>query len=214
MDLHLQLAKPAQWGNNQGMTTANKITIARILLVPFFISQIIYYARTGQAEYRLGALLSFAIAALADGLDGYVARRYNQRSELGAILDPLADKLLLISGIILLSMENHRYFDRIPMWLTVTVLSRDAIILMGMALIHYMMGKVKVRARLTGKMATVLQMATVLWILLGWNTRALRYLVAGAGFFTAVSGLLYISDGVRQLNTHPASAPAPSQDQF
>ena len=201
-------------GNIPAMTTANKITIARILLVPFFISQIIYYARTGQEWYRLGALLSFAIAALADGLDGYVARRYNQRSELGAILDPLADKLLLISGIILLSLENHRYFDRIPMWLTVTVLSRDGIILIGMALIHYMIGKVKVRARLTGKMATVLQMATVLWILLGWNTQALRYLVAGAGFFTAVSGLFYILDGVRQLNTHPASAAAPSQDQF
>jgi CDP-diacylglycerol--glycerol-3-phosphate 3-phosphatidyltransferase len=196
------------------MTTANKITIARILLVPFFISQIIYYARTGQEWYRLGALLSFAIAALADGLDGYVARRYNQRSELGAILDPLADKLLLISGIILLSMENHRYFDRIPMWLTVTVLSRDAIILIGMALIHYMMTKVKVRARLSGKISTVLLMATVLWILLGWNPRALRYLVAGAGFFTAVSGLFYILDGVRQLNTHPASGPAPSQEGF
>src|SRR5271156_823784 len=196
------------------MTTANKITIGRILLVPFFISQVIYYARTGQAGYRLGALLSFAIAALADGLDGYVARRYNQRSELGAILDPLADKLLLTSAIILLSLENHRYFDRIPMWLTVTVLSRDAIILMGMALIHYMMGKIKVRARLTGKIATVLQMATVLWILLRWNTRALTYLLAGAGFFTAASGLLYMLDGVRQLNSHPASAPAPSQDQF
>jgi hypothetical protein len=57
-------------------------------------------------------------------------------------------------------------------------------------------------------------MATVLWILLGWNARALRYLVAGAGFFTAVSGLFYMLDGVRQLNSHPASAPAPSQDQF
>jgi cardiolipin synthase len=196
------------------MTTANKITIVRILLVPFFISQVIYYAHTGQAGYRWWALLSFVVAALADGLDGYVARRYNQRSELGAILDPLADKLLLTSAIILLSLENHRYFDRVPMWLAVTVLSRDAMTLIGMALIHYLMGKIKVRARLTGKIATVLQMATVLWILLGWNTRALAYLVAGAGFFTAVSGLLYILDGVRQLNSHPASAPAPSQDQF
>ena len=194
------------------MTTANKITIGRILLVPFFISQVIYYAHTGLTGYRWGALLSFAVASLADGLDGYVARHYNQRSELGAILDPLADKLLLTSAIILLSLENHRYFDRIPMWLTVTVLSRDAMTLIGMALIHYTMGKVKVRARLTGKIATVLQIATVLWILLGWNTRVLTYLVALAGFFTAVSGLLYILDGVRQLNSHPASAPTSSQD--
>jgi cardiolipin synthase (CMP-forming) len=196
------------------MTTANKITIGRILLVPFFIAQILYYAHTGQAGLRLGALLSFAVAALADAVDGYIARHFNQRSELGAILDPLADKLLLTSAIILLSLENHRYFDRIPLWLTVTVLSRDAIILMGMALIHYTMGKVKVRARLTGKIATILQMATVLWILLGWDARAVSYLAAGAGLFTAASGLFYILDGVRQLNSHPASAPAPAQDQF
>jgi len=195
------------------MTTANKITIARILLVPIFICEVIYYARTGQGGYRWGALLSFTVAALADALDGYVARHYNQRSELGAILDPLADKLLLTSAIILLSLENHRYFDPVPMWLTVTVLSRDAITLMGMALIHYITGKVKVRARLTGKIATILQMATVLWILFGWDSRALAYLVAGAGFLTAASGLLYILDGVHQLNSHPASGPAPSQDQ-
>jgi cardiolipin synthase (CMP-forming) len=210
---HLPLAPQAGWENNPAMTTANKITIGRILLVPFFIALIIYYAHTGNAGYRLGALLSFAVAALADGLDGYIARHYNQRSELGAILDPLADKLLLTSAIILLSFENHRYFDRIPLWLTVTVLSRDMIILIGMALIHYTMGKVKVRARLTGKLATVLQMATVLWILLGWDARVLPYLVAGAGCFTAASGLFYILDGVRQLNSHPASAPAPGQDQ-
>jgi CDP-diacylglycerol--glycerol-3-phosphate 3-phosphatidyltransferase len=196
------------------MTMANKITIGRILLVPFFISLIIYYTHTGVEGYRLGALLSFAVAAMADALDGYIARHYNQRSELGAILDPLADKLLLTSAIILLSLENHRYFDRIPMWLTVTVLSRDAIILIGMALIHYTMGKVKVRARWTGKIATILQMATVLWILLGWNPQPLAYLVTGAGCFTAASGLLYILDGVRQLNSHPASAPAPGQDEF
>jgi CDP-diacylglycerol--glycerol-3-phosphate 3-phosphatidyltransferase len=185
------------------MTTANKITVARILLVPFFISQMIYYARTGQAGYRLAALLSFAVAALGDGLDGFVARHYNQRSELGAILDPLADKLLLTSAIVLLTFENHRHLARIPMWLTMIVLSRDAIVLIGLALIHYRLGKVKVRARLSGKIATVLQMAAVLWILLEWNSRTLPYLVAGAGFFTTLSGLFYIWDGVRQLKSHP-----------
>jgi cardiolipin synthase (CMP-forming) len=196
------------------MTTANKITIGRILLVPFFVSQIIYYARTGQEGYRWGALLAFAMASVADGVDGYVARHYNQRSELGAILDPLADKLLLTSAILLLSFENHRYLARLPVWLTVTVLSRDAIVLMGMAVIHYTVGKVKVRARWAGKISTVLLITTVLWILLGWDLRALPYLVAGAGFFTALSGVFYILDGMRQLNSHPASAPAPVQDQI
>lgn len=199
---------------DSGVTTANKITIGRILLVPFFITAVIYYARTGQDLFRLGAVLSFGLASIGDGLDGYVARHFNQRSELGAILDPLADKLLLTSAIILLSFENHRYFERLPIWLTVTVVSRDLIVLMGMTLIHYIAGKVKVRARWSGKISTVLLIATVLWILLGWNPRPLPCLAAATGFFTALSGVFYILDGVRQLNSHPASGPAASQHEF
>src|SRR6185295_6973655 len=94
------------------MTTANKITILRILLVPFFIAQVLYYVGNGGELYRLLAILSFAIAAISDGVDGYIARRYNQRSELGAILDPLADKLLLVSAVILLSF-NWPYFENV-----------------------------------------------------------------------------------------------------
>src|SRR5580693_6946910 len=107
------------------MTTANKITIVRALLVPFFIVQVLYYAGSGNEWFRLGAIISFAIAAAADGLDGYVARHYNQRSELGAILDPLADKLLLVSGIVLLSFSNQHYLKVIPTWVMVTIISRD-----------------------------------------------------------------------------------------
>jgi CDP-diacylglycerol--glycerol-3-phosphate 3-phosphatidyltransferase len=195
------------------VTTANKITIVRILLVPFFISQVIYFSRTGHAGYRLGALLSFASASVLDAVDGYVARHFNQRSELGAILDPLADKLLLTAAILLLSLDNRPYFERIPLWVTVTVVSRDVIILIGMVLIHSILGKVTVRARLSGKIATVLFMATVLWILLGWDARVLPALTMSAGVFTAASALFYILDGVRQLNSHPASAAAPSQRQ-
>ncbi len=88
------------------MTTANKITILRILSVPFFVAQMLYYFDTGREEHRWLAFLSFSIAAICDGVDGYIARRYNQRSELGAILDPLADKLLLISGVVLLSWPH------------------------------------------------------------------------------------------------------------
>lgn len=194
------------------VTTANKITICRILLVPFFIAAVIYYSRTGIEMYRYGALLSFGLASLGDAVDGYVARHFNQKSELGAILDPLADKLLLTAAILLLSFENHRYFERLPVWLTITVLSRDLIILMGMALIHYIVGKVKVRARWVGKISTILLISTVSWILLDLDARVLPYLVGMAGFFTAVSGLFYIFDGACQLNSHPASAPAPSQE--
>ena len=82
------------------MTTANKITIVRILLVPFFVVEVLYYMETGNAAHRWIALVSFAVAAVCDGVDGVIARRFNQRSELGAILDPLADKLLLVSGVV------------------------------------------------------------------------------------------------------------------
>ena len=76
------------------MTTANKITILRILLIPFFVVEIIYYVRTGNEVCRLAGLLAFAVSAILDAVDGYVARHYNQRSELGTILGtPLADKL-------------------------------------------------------------------------------------------------------------------------
>src|SRR6516162_6569964 len=101
------------------MTTANKITILRILLVPFFVVEILYYVQTGNELHRLLAMLAFALAAILDGVDGYVARRYNQRSELGTVLDPLADKLLLVSAIVLLSF-TWTYFDTIPLWLTGT----------------------------------------------------------------------------------------------
>src|SRR5580692_12356595 len=101
------------------MTTANKITILRILLIPFFVVEMIYYVRTGNESFRFAGLLSFAVAAILDGVDGYVARRYNQRSELGTILDPLADKLLLVSGIILLSLRaGSAHLKTIRLWLT------------------------------------------------------------------------------------------------
>lgn len=190
------------------MTTANKITIVRILLIPFFITLVIFYSRTGHGAYRVWALLSFATASILDAVDGYVARHYNQRSELGAILDPLADKLLLTSGIIFFTFDNRPYFERIPLWVTLTVLGRDVIILIGMVLIHTILGKVKVRARIPGKIATVLFMTIVSWILLGWDARVLPYMTTAAGIFTAASALFYILDGARQLNSHPASAAA------
>ena len=188
------------------MTTANRITILRILLVPFFVVQGIYYEDSGHEIHRLLAIVSFALAAVSDGVDGYLARRFNQRSELGAVLDPLADKLLLVSGIVLLSFTND-YLPKLPLWLTATVLSRDVLILLGLGVIHFMSGKVVVRPRVFGKIATVLQMATVLWALLKWDPPWLRGLAWGAALFTALSGALYVYDGVQQLNASPSSGP-------
>src|SRR5688572_23677776 len=111
------------------MTTANKITIFRVLLVPGFVVMVLYYVDTGTELFRILALLAFALAAVSDAIDGYIARRYNQHSELGKILDPLADKLLLVSGIVLLSLHNEPHLDRLPLWLTGTIIGRDVLLL-------------------------------------------------------------------------------------
>ena len=191
------------------MTTANKITILRILLIPFFVVEVLYYTKQGHEAHRLLAIVSFAIAAICDGVDGYVARRYNQRSELGAILDPLADKLLLVSGIVVLSFDHSPYLESVPLWLTGTIIGRDILILVGMLVIHLMVGKVNVRPRFIGKVATVLQMVVVLWIMLKWPENWLAALTLGAALCTGISGLLYVWDGSRQLSAHPSSSPKP-----
>lgn len=187
------------------MTTANKITILRILLIPFFVIEVLYYGKEGDELYRFLALLAFAVASICDGVDGYIARRYNQRSELGAILDPLADKLLLVSGIVVLSFDHQPYLWSVPIWLTGTIIGRDILLLLGLVVIQITVGKVKVRPRVFGKIATVLQMSVVIWVLLKWDEHWLSAVIFAAGVFTGLSGLLYVWDGVRQLSAHPTS---------
>lgn len=193
------------------MTTANKITIGRILLVPLFITQVLYYIDTGTEYHRLLAILTFGLASVSDGIDGYIARHHNQRSELGALLDPLADKLLLVSGVVLLSLNNAPYLPRFPMYLTATILTRDVLLLIGLALIHYIGGKVRVRPVIVGKVATVLQMGCVLWGLLKWPDQGLKIVAVAAAVCTGISGLLYVMNGVRQLSASPKSTPSPQQ---
>lgn len=192
------------------MTTANKVTILRMLLIPFFVVEALYYVKTGKEVFRLLSMLAFLIAAICDGVDGYIARRYNQRSELGAILDPLADKLLLVSGIILFSFNNEPRFGSIPLWLTGTIIGRDLLLLIGLLVIQMMVGKIRVRPRMIGKIATVLQMICIVWILLQWDMelRPLWFSIwtAAAGFCTGISGLLYVWDGMKQLSSHPTSS--------
>jgi CDP-diacylglycerol--glycerol-3-phosphate 3-phosphatidyltransferase len=188
------------------MTTANKVTILRILLIPFFVVEVLYYVRTGNEVCRLLALISFATAAICDGVDGFIARRFNQRSELGAILDPLADKLLLVSAVVVLSFDHGLALQSVPLWLTGTIIGRDVLLLIGMVVVQMTVGKVKVRPRAVGKVATVLQMVVVLWILLKWE-KWLPSLALSTAICTGISGLLYIWDGTRQLSAHPASSP-------
>ncbi|MEP6936520.1 MAG: CDP-diacylglycerol--glycerol-3-phosphate 3-phosphatidyltransferase [Chthoniobacterales bacterium] len=191
-----------------GMTTANKITIVRILMIPAFVTMAIYYGQSIQRGeplewQRFAAIVIFLVAAVSDGLDGYVARRYNQRSALGIILDPIADKGLLLSGIITLSISNWSQVDpdygRFPAWFPVLVITRDAVILVGSAVLHLLNGRVQVRPSWTGKVATVLQMAAIAWVMLQFHFFPVVYVVGAAGFFTLVSGIIYVMDGVRQL---------------
>jgi len=188
------------------MTTANKVTIFRILLIPFFVVEVLYYVREGWELHRWLALLTFFIASVLDGVDGYIARRYNQRSELGALLDPLADKLLLVSAIVLLSLNNEPHLPRLPLWFTGIVIGRDVILLVGLVVIHLTTGRAVIRPRWVGKAATVLQMSTVLWLFLKFDTRMLPWLALLAAACTGVAGLLYVWDGSRQLSAHPSSA--------
>ena len=192
----------------RGMTTANKITIVRILMIPAFVTMAIYYGQSVQRGaplewQRYTAIVIFLVAAASDGLDGYVARRYNQRSALGVILDPIADKGLLLSGIITLSISNWSEVDpnygKFPLWFPVLVITRDVVILVGSAILHLLNGKVRVKTSWTGKVATVLQMAAIAWVMLQLKFPPLFYVVVAAGVFTFISGLIYVMDGVRQL---------------
>jgi CDP-diacylglycerol--glycerol-3-phosphate 3-phosphatidyltransferase len=190
------------------MTTANKITIVRIAMIPAFVLMAIYYGQSiqrGAPEewQRFTAIVIFLVAAVSDGLDGYVARRYNQRSALGVILDPIADKGLLLSGIITLSISNWSEADpeygRFPLWFPVLVITRDVVIVVGSVVLHVLNGKVHVRPSWTGKVATVLQMAAIAWVMLQLKFLPLQYVVVAAGLFTAISGGVYVADGIRQL---------------
>ena len=191
------------------MTTANKITVIRILMIPVFVTLAIYYGESIQEGkpqdwMRFTAIAVFLAAALSDGLDGFVARRYNQRSSLGMILDPIADKGLLLSGIITLSISNWSQIDphygKFPAWFPVLVITRDTVIVVGSAVLHILNGTVRVRPSWTGKVATVLQMAAIAWVMLQLRVPPLLYVVLAAGLFTLISGMIYVRDGVRQLS--------------
>src|SRR5213075_2829803 len=191
------------------MTTANKITVIRILMIPIFVTLAIYYGESIQEGspqdwMRFTAITVFLLAAVSDGLDGYVARRYNQRSTLGAILDPIADKGLLLSGIITLSISNWSEVDpeygRFPAWFPVLVITRDAVILVGAGILQYFIGnKMRIKPSWTGKVATVCQMCAIAWVMLQLRFLPLWFVVIVAGIFTLISGVIYVVEGVRQL---------------
>lgn len=185
------------------MTLANKITITRILLIPVFILFAVYYGRgveqgTPEEWQRWAAVIVFIVASVTDCLDGWVARHWEKSSRLGAVLDPIADKGLLLSAIITLSLS--RWTIAFPLWFPVLVIARDAVVLTGCALVKYFNGHLDVHPTWTGKIATALQMLAIAWVMLQLPNHI--YSVYAAGFFTLVSGLGYVFDGARQLTHH------------
>lgn len=131
----------------------NLITISRIALAPVLILLL-------KEEQYAAALGVFAVAGLSDGLDGFIAKRFHFESRLGSILDPLADKILLLSGYIMLTLLNH-----VPFWLAVTVVFRDLLIVGGYLVYTSMIGPVQMRPSWLSKLNTFLQIALVIVIL-------------------------------------------------
>lgn len=176
------------------MNIPNLLTLLRIILVPIVVIFLI------QGSF-LKAMITFIAAALTDALDGFLARTLGQQTELGAYLDPIADKALLASSFVTLSVLRV-----IPGWLTVIVISRDIIILLGILLLTMMSIEVKIRPTVVSKITTAMQLTTVLTVLsdrcfpgyiheiwlvgLFWSTAA----------FTVVSGLDYITRGQKLIN--------------
>jgi CDP-diacylglycerol--glycerol-3-phosphate 3-phosphatidyltransferase len=185
-------------------------------MIPVFVAFALYYGRgvqrgTPNEWLHLGAVLAFVTAALSDGLDGYIARRYNQRSRLGVILDPIADKGLLVAALLTLTFSNWHY--ELPLWFPVLVIGRDLVVVGGALLVHYSVGEVKIRPTWLGKTATALQMVAIAGVLLQldpWRTTLnlgpfafeLTFLdttVYLAGLFTLLSGIGYVLGGIRRL---------------
>lgn len=187
------------------MTLANCITITRILMIPVFILLAVYYivsVRAGMENdlLRWGASIIFAVTCASDALDGYFARRRNEQTRLGTLLDPVADKLLLLSGLIVLTGPWGKVFGPwVPPWYVLMVISRDGLLALGSIVIDMVAGHVEIRPRLFGKASTFFQMIIITWVLIGLSEKYFLWVVAAATVCTLVSAVQYIYDGIKQL---------------
>jgi cardiolipin synthase len=175
------------------LSIPNYLTLFRILLTPVFFIALVSYSPEKEG-FRLVALAIFIIASLTDALDGILARFLKQRTALGQMLDPLADKILLVSAYIGLLFVTTLPF-RPPLWITITIIFRDLILLFGFFTLHFAGGKIEVQPNIWGKLTTVSQMLLLCSILIEWPVALpLAYLTV---FFTIISGIIYITRGLK-----------------
>ena len=166
--------------------------------MPFLIATLMYYS-TERDYLRFVALGIFSFAVISDVIDGYIARTFRQRTQAGAILDPLADKSLLISSFICLyTIGKDSLPFHFPAWLVVTVISRDVILLIGAMLIYIIHRKMPMEATLWGKASTFFQVAAVIGMLIQWPPSEVFWFFAVLA--ACVSGLDYIRHGIRLIN--------------
>jgi cardiolipin synthase (CMP-forming) len=177
------------------MNIPNFLSLLRIILVPVVVIFLI------QGSYGK-ALFTFALAGLTDALDGALARLLSSQTVLGSYLDPIADKLLLTASFVTLSILGI-----IPSWLTVIVISRDFIILLGIAILTMISVPYVIKPAFVGKVTTALQISTI-FLALSFQAFShdisydwIRILCWLTGIFTVASGLTYINRGIKIINT-------------
>jgi cardiolipin synthase (CMP-forming) len=169
----------------------NFLTLVRIVAIPFFLVLL-------ASHLYIDALAVFILGGVTDGLDGFLARRMNQKTSLGAYLDPIADKLLLTSSFIMLGMMGS-----LPPWLVVLVVSRDVVILAGFVFVSFMVHeRFEVQPSLMGKLSTAFQLLTIAVVLVmlanteilsPWADDVLFYVTSAT---TVISGVQYIYRGL------------------
>ena len=182
----------------------NCLTLFRILTIPVFLELLAYH-------FFWEALLVFAIGGFTDFLDGFVARRMNQQTAVGAYLDPVADKLLIVTSFIMLGSMGG-----IPVWLAVIVVARDILILLGYGIIYMLVEeRLQVRPSLSGKWSTLLQLLTLAIALFMLHDarliseRVLDFFIAVTALATIVSGCQYLYRGLVWLQNRASSITPP-----
>jgi len=179
------------------MTIPNLITSIRIILAPIFVIYLIN-------DRPLSALFIFILAGLSDGLDGLVARLFAQKSKLGSYLDPLADKILLVTAFVILAVKGL-----VPSWLTVVVISRDILILLGVLILFLNEVDFAIKPSILSKMTTCLQLVAVFVVLskdyFQFSSQLSFYLFLITGFLTIGSGLHYMRYWFGMMNEGPLS---------